>query len=68
MSLSLGNALLLIMWGELWSALATGRVGRHLYVSYTFAFVLFFVAYALPEAAATTAENTDTEDKTDNEE
>ena len=51
-SLSLGNALLLIMWGELWSALATGRVGRHLYVSYTFAFVLFFVAYALPEAAA----------------
>ena len=48
-SLSLGNALLLIMWGELWSALATGRVGRHLYVSYTFAFVLFFVAYALPE-------------------
>ena len=45
-SLSLGNALLLIMWGELWSALATGRVGRHLYVSYTFAFVLFFVAYA----------------------
>ena len=43
-SLSLGNALLLIMWGELWSALATGRVGRHLYVSYTFAFVLFFVA------------------------
>lgn len=51
-SLSLGNALLLIMWGELWSALATGRVGRHLYVSYTFAFVLFFIAYALPEAVA----------------
>ncbi len=44
----MGNALLLIMWGELWSALATGRVGRHLYVSYTFAFVLFFVVYALP--------------------
>ena len=43
-----GNALLIIMWGELWSALATGRVGRHLYASYTFAFVLFFVAYALP--------------------
>lgn len=51
-ALSLGNALLLIMWGELWSALATGRVGRHLYVSYTFAFVLFFIAYALPGAAA----------------
>lgn len=56
-SLSLGNALLLIMWGELWSALATGRVGRHLYVSYTFAFVLFFIAYALsgPAAVAFTA-------------
>ena len=47
-----GATPLIIMWGELWSALATGRVGRHLYVSYTFAFVLFFVAYALPEAAA----------------
>lgn len=43
-----GNALLLIMWGELWSALATGRVGRHLYASYTFAFVLFFASYLLP--------------------
>ena len=31
-SASLGNALLLIMWGELWSALATGRVGRLLHV------------------------------------
>ncbi len=49
---ALGNALLLIMWGELWSALATGRVGRHLYASYTFAFVLFFVTYAVPEPAA----------------
>ncbi|BAK45462.1 response regulator transcription factor [Eggerthella sp. YY7918] len=47
-ALSFGNALLLIMWGELWSALATGRVGRHLYVSYTFAFVFFFAAYAMP--------------------
>lgn len=51
-AVSLGNALLLIMWGELWSALATGRVGRHLYVSYTFAFVLFFIAYALPHWVA----------------
>lgn len=49
---ALGNALLLIMWGELWSALATGRVGRHLYASYTFAFVLFFLVYALPQPAA----------------
>ena len=51
-AVSFGNALLLIMWGELWSALATGRVGRHLYVSYTFAFVLFFAANALPFWAA----------------
>ena len=36
------------MWGELWEALATGRVGQHLYLSYAFAFVLFFVAIALP--------------------
>ena len=48
-SASLGNALLLIMWGELWSALATGRVGRHLYASYTFAFVLFFLIYFMPQ-------------------
>jgi DNA-binding CsgD family transcriptional regulator len=45
---SLGNACLLIMWGELWSTLATGRVGRFLYVSYAFAFVLFFSINALP--------------------
>lgn len=51
-AVSFGNALLLIMWGELWSALATGRVGRHLYVSYTFAFVLFFIAYAMPQWVA----------------
>ena len=50
-SASLGNALLLIMWGELWSALATGRVGRHLYASYTFAFVLFFLIYFMPQAS-----------------
>ncbi|MFR1637727.1 MAG: response regulator transcription factor [Eggerthellaceae bacterium] len=49
-SLSLGNAAAHHV-GELWSALATGRVGRHLYVSYTFAFVLFFVAYAAQAAA-----------------
>ncbi len=48
-----GNALLLIMWGELWSALATGRVGQHLYVSYTFAFALYFITLALPTAVAT---------------
>ncbi len=53
LAIAIGNALLLIMWGELWSALATGRVGRHLYVSYTFAFVLFFVCYVLPQPAST---------------
>ncbi|NTU89294.1 MAG: response regulator transcription factor [Actinobacteria bacterium] len=52
LAFSLGNALLLIMWGELWSALATGRVGRHLYFSYSFAFVLLFVVMALPPAVA----------------
>ena len=54
-SASLGNALLLIMWGELWSALATGRVGRHLYASYTFAFVLFFLIYFMPQPVAVMA-------------
>jgi DNA-binding CsgD family transcriptional regulator len=46
---SIGNALLLIMWGELWSTLASGRVGRYLYVSYACAFALFFVLRALPD-------------------
>ena len=46
--MSWGNAALLIMWGELWETLATGRVGQHLYLSYAFAFVLFFIAIALP--------------------
>lgn len=45
---SLGNAFLLIMWGELWSNLANGRVGQHLYASYTFAFVLYFIIIFTP--------------------
>ena len=49
---AVGNALLLIMWGELWSTLATGRVGRSLYASYAFAFVVYFVVVALPSAVA----------------
>jgi DNA-binding CsgD family transcriptional regulator len=36
------------MWGELWSTLATGRVGRYLYASYAFAFILFFLIRELP--------------------
>lgn len=47
-SISFGNASLLMMWGELWGTLATGRVGRHLYLSYAFAFLLFFGVFALP--------------------
>ncbi len=47
-SVSYGNAVLLFMWGDLWSTLATGRVGRHLYLSYAFAFIPFFLSYALP--------------------
>lgn len=49
---AVGNALLLIMWGELWSTLATGRVGRSLYASYAFAFVVYFVVVALPSVVA----------------
>lgn len=45
---SLGNAMLLVTWGSLWSTLATGYVGRLLCVSYTAAFVLFFAVRALP--------------------
>ena len=43
-----GNALLLIMWGELWSTWASARVGTCLGASYTFAFVIYFVVAALP--------------------
>ncbi len=46
---SLGNALVLMLWGELWSTLATGTVGRHLYSSYLFAIMLFFVIRTIPE-------------------
>jgi DNA-binding CsgD family transcriptional regulator len=48
---SLGNALLLVMWGELWSTLATARIGRFLCVSYAFAFVIFFAVSAMPDGA-----------------
>lgn len=48
-TISFGNASLLMMWGELWGTLATGRVGRHLYLSYSFAFLLF--SASLPSLA-----------------
>ncbi|WP_417142437.1 response regulator transcription factor [Raoultibacter massiliensis] len=43
-----GNALLLVMWGELWATLATDRVSQYLFSSYAFAFVLFFGVQLLP--------------------
>lgn len=48
LAIAAGNAVLLFLWGSLWSTLATGRVGQHLYLSYAFAFVLFFAVCALP--------------------
>lgn len=47
---SAGNALLVIMWGERWATLTTGRVGRCLYLSFAFAFVLYFAVTAMPAA------------------
>lgn len=52
LAFALGNALLLIMWGELWSTWASGRVGTCLIASYTFAFVLYLLICALPGLAA----------------
>lgn len=49
-----GNALLLVMWGELWATLATDRVSQYLFSSYAFAFVLFFGVQLLPSPAAAT--------------
>ncbi len=46
--ISLGNALILCMWGELWSSLETAHVGRILFASYLFAFLLFFSVSLLP--------------------
>lgn len=49
---SIGNALLLLMWGERWSTLSAGDVGRQLCMSFAFAFVLYFAVGALPLQAA----------------
>ena len=51
---SLGNALLLTIWGELWSTLATGKVGRCLCTSYLLAIALYLVAAHLPLVARVT--------------
>lgn len=45
---SLGNGLLLTMWGELWSTLATGKVGRCLCTSYLLAIALYLAVAHLP--------------------
>lgn len=47
LSVSAGNAMLLLAWGNLWSTLSAGRVGQHLYYSYAFAFIPFFIVVAL---------------------
>lgn len=48
---SLGNALLVSLWGELWGTLASGKVGRCLYTSYIIAFAVYFLLLPLPLAA-----------------
>ena len=53
---ALGNALTLFMWGELWSSLETARVGRYLFASYLFSFVLYFGLTAIPDALAMVAD------------
>jgi DNA-binding CsgD family transcriptional regulator len=45
---SAGNAMLLIMWGEFWSTLATQHAARYLFAAYAFAFVLYFAVGVLP--------------------
>ena len=46
------SALVLLMWGERWSTLASGKVGRQLVYSFLLAFVLYFVVAALPVVPA----------------
>lgn len=43
-----GNALLISLWGELWGALASGAVGRCLYMSYIIAYAAYFILQPLP--------------------
>ena len=51
---SVFSALVLLMWGERWSTLASGNVGRHLVYSFLLAFALYFAACALPTVAGCT--------------
>lgn len=45
------SALVLLMWGERWSTLAAGSVGRQLACSFALAFALYFAVAALPLGA-----------------
>lgn len=47
---ALANAPLILMWGERWSTLASGSVGRCLYTSYAVALAAFFCMDNLPWA------------------
>lgn len=49
------SALVLLMWGERWSTLAAGNVGRQLVYSFVLAFLLFFGARSLPQPLACVA-------------
>lgn len=48
---SAGNALLVAFWGMRWSSLASGSVGRYLYMSYLVAIAAFVALFPLPPAA-----------------
>lgn len=48
---SVSGALLLAMWGERWSTLSAGSVGRQLVCSFAAAFPIYLLVDALPRAA-----------------
>lgn len=49
---SVGNALLIICWGNLWCQIDTDRMGMHIVVSNCFAGVLYLIITALPSLIA----------------
>lgn len=49
---SIGNAFLIICWGNLWCQIDTDRMGMHIVVSNCFAGVLYLIITALPPMAA----------------
>ncbi len=48
--LSVGNALLLVGWGRRWSLLASGHVGRYVYMSYIVGIAVLLLSSPLPLA------------------